>query len=101
MTTFKYPLELNDAESITLIAALDLLKDKCEKEAVSKPGAPYSAWLTSIASITNQLNTNAQQVSGEMAVLHPEIPTTETGMYGCAGNGLDKGRKDHRHDSFS
>jgi hypothetical protein len=101
MTTFKYPLELSDAESITLIAALDLLKDKCEKKTANKPCAPYSAWLCSIASITNQLNANAQQVSGEMAVLHPEIPTTETGMYGGARNCLDKGRKDHRHDPVS
>lgn len=64
MTTYRHPIELDDAEAITLRAALDALQEKCNLHIANKPAAPWTAHLRSIASIQTKLANGAQQTSG-------------------------------------
>lgn len=68
MTTFRYTVEFDDSERITLGAALDLLKEECEMNIAKQPGAPYLASLRSIVTIKSKLETGGQQVSGSAVV---------------------------------
>lgn len=63
MTTYSYTLVLNDGESITLDAALDLLLEKCEQELAEGPKPPFSAWRSNIVSIRKKLNENFELMS--------------------------------------
>ena len=39
----RFTVEFDDSERITLDAALDLLKEECERQIAKQPGAPYLA----------------------------------------------------------
>lgn len=63
MTTYSYTLVLNDSECITLEAALDLLLDKCQKELIDGPCAPFYAWQSNISSIRRKINDGVELTS--------------------------------------
>lgn len=63
MTTFSYTIVLDDSESITLDAALDLLLEKCDKELSKGPKPPFAAWRSNIIKIRRKLNENVELMS--------------------------------------
>lgn len=71
MSTYKHTIELNDSESITLRAALDLLKEECNSQIANKQAAPWKAYLHSIAGMQAKLASGAQQTSGNTFPVPP------------------------------
>lgn len=64
MTTYAYKLTLDEGESITLEAALELMIDHCEKQLAEGNKTPYYAHKSSAQKILDRLYSNVQQTSG-------------------------------------
>jgi hypothetical protein len=64
MTTFVYPVVLDDTECIAVEAALDLLIAHCDKELADGPCAPYFVWRDSAVRVKGRLYADAVQTSG-------------------------------------
>jgi hypothetical protein len=64
MTTYTHTIEFDDAEAITLRAALASLQEECNLHVANKQAAPWTAYLRSIAGLQAKLANGAQQTSG-------------------------------------
>ena len=64
MSTYKHTLEFDDAEAITLRAALALLQEECNLHIANNQAAPWTAYLRSIARLQTKLSNGSQQTSG-------------------------------------
>lgn len=58
MTTYSFPITLNDSEAITLTEALKLLIKKCDRNLMFGARAPYWAHKQSAVSILEKLYEN-------------------------------------------
>jgi len=64
MTTYTYPIILDDSESIMLQSALELMIKHCQQKIDEGAGAPYWAHKQSAKNVLEKLHDNTIQTSG-------------------------------------
>ena len=67
MTTSSYSLTLNDGEIITLVAAIELLLERCEQELKHGPRVPFVAWQIDAKEIQVRLSSGLRDMRGTAA----------------------------------
>ncbi len=63
MTSYRYTIELDDSETITLEAALRLMEDYCKEQLSDGPKAPYWAYQQSVRSLLEKMKQSTEKSS--------------------------------------